>query len=152
MSSQIPDAIDRLLALFEGALPGVPVIDGFATEWPATQWAVVGGDGAVGDEEDAARSVQEWKGLGAKIRDESIDVICAVGASSGNTETGMSARRAAVYELLTAIEDALRADPGLGDFTTGGAAAVTDQALRYVGNTGGLGAVVVFTINIPVRS
>jgi hypothetical protein len=152
MASQVPDAIDKLLEVFEAALPGVTVVDGVAVEWPAGDWAVVGGDGAVAEEEDAARSVQEWRGLGAMIRDESIDVICAVGSSTGNVEPGMRPRREAAYAMLTAIEDALRADPGLGGFTTGGAAAVTDTALRYVANNAGLAAVVVFTVNIPVRS
>lgn len=152
MASQVPDAIDRLITLFEGALPNAAVIDGIAVEWPAGDWAVVGGDGAVSEDEDAARSVQQWTGLGARIRDESIDVVCAVGSSTGNSESGMRGRRQAVYTMLTAVEDALRADPGLGGLTTGGAAAVVDQALRYVANTQGQAAVIVFTVNVPVRS
>ncbi|MEV4000998.1 hypothetical protein [Actinomadura sp. NPDC049753] len=153
MSTQIPDAIDRLVALFEGALPaGTLVADGPQVSFPTGEWAVVGGDGPVDEEEDAARSTQAWKGLGAMVRDESIDVVCAVGSSTGNAETSMRPRRTAATALLKAIEDALRADPGLGGFTTGGAAAVADVALRYPTNSQGLAAVLVFTINIPVRS
>ncbi|SEG44888.1 hypothetical protein SAMN04489712_105276 [Thermomonospora echinospora] len=152
MASKVPDAIDRLYALFEAALPAATVVDGFLIAWPPGDWAVVGGDGAVSEEEDAARSTQMWKGLGARIRDESIDVICAVGSSTGNTEDGPRTRRQAAYAMLTAIEAGLRADPGLGGFTTGGAAAITDQALRYVANDKGTAAAIVFTINVPVRS
>ncbi|MFI0484886.1 hypothetical protein [Actinomadura sp. 9N215] len=153
MSTQIPDAIDKLVALFEAALPvGTVVADGPQVSFPTGEWAVVGGDGPVDEEEDAARSTQAWKGLGAMVRDEAIDVTCAVGSSTGNAETTLRPRREAATALLQAIEDGLRADPGLGGFTTGGAAAVTDVALRYPTNSQGLAAVLVFTINIPVRS
>lgn len=153
MTSQVPTAIDRLVALFTAVLPaGVPVADGPQTSFPTSEWAVVGGDGPVQDEEDAARSTQQWNGLGALARDEEIWVVCAVGSSTGNAETSMQARRVAVYALLAAIETGLREDPGLDGFTTGGAAAVTETALKYVTNTQGVAAAVTFTINIPVRS
>lgn len=153
MSTQIPQAIDRLVALFTAALPaGTTVADGPQVEFPTAQWAVVGGDGPVQEEEDAARATQTWRGLGAWVRDEEISVQCAVGSSTGNAETSMRPRREAATALLTAIEDALRADPGLGGFTTGGAAAVSEIAMRYPTNAQGLAAVLVFTITIPVRS
>lgn len=152
MSSQIPAAIDKLVALFTAALPAdVTVADGPQTAWPTERWAVVGGDGPVQEEEDAARGTQTWKGLGAKVRDEAIDIICAVGASSGDVGS-MKPLRDSAYGLLTLIETQLCADYGLGGFTTGGAAAVVDSALKYVTNSQGAAAVVVFTINIPVRS
>lgn len=152
MSSQIPAAIDKLVALFEAALPDVTVADGPQVEFSTPEWAVVGGDGVVQEEDDAARGLQKWTGLGARIRDEAIDVVCAVGSSTGASESSMKPRRDAVWVLLDAVEAALRADPGLGGFTTGGAAAVTETSLKYVTNTQGVAAVVVFTINIPVRS
>lgn len=152
MSTQIPEVIDALVDLFTAALPGTTVVDGPVVAPPVGEWAVVGGDGPVDEEEEAARSTQLWRGLGARIRDEQIDVVCAVGSSTGNAETSMRPRREAATALLTAVEDALRADPGLGDLATGGAAAVTDIALRYPTNSQGLAAVLVFTINIPVRS
>lgn len=155
MSSQIPEAIDKLVALFTAALPDdVTVADGPQTTFPTPEWAVVGGDGPVLEEEDAARATQMWKGIGAHIRDESIDVTCAVGSSTGSTEGSMRPRREAAFALLHAVENALRVEPGrsLGDFTTGGAAAITETALRYPTNSQGIAAVLVFTINIPVRS
>jgi hypothetical protein len=152
VSTQVPQAIDKLVALFTAALPGVLVADGPQTTFPTARWAVVGGDGPVQEEEDAARAVQQWNGLGARVRNEQIDVVCAVGSSTGNAETTLKTRRDDAYALLGPVEAALRADPGLGGFTTGGAAAVTETALKYVTNSAGVGAVVVFTINIPVRS
>lgn len=152
LPSQIGTAIDKLVALFAAALPnGVPVVDGPATRFPTAEWAVVGGDGPVNEEEDAGRSSQMWKGLGAMIRDESIDIVCAIGSSTGASEQSMQPRRARALELLALVEGGLRANPGLDGFTTGGAAAVTELALRYPTNAQGVAAVVVFTINIPVR-
>lgn len=156
MSTQITQAIDKLVALAETALGAdddLTVADGPQVSFPTRRWAVIGGDGPVQEEEDAARGTQTWKGLGALVRDESIDVTCAVGASTGDTDAGSArAVREEAKALLVAVEDALRADPGLGGFTTGGAAAVTEVALRYPTNVQGIAAVFVFTINIPVRS
>lgn len=149
-STKIGAAIDKLVTLFDAATTAT-VLDGPVTTFPAGSWVVVGGDGPVQEEEDAARSTQVWKGLGALIRDEEIAVTCACGYSSGNAETAMNATRDGAEAILAECEAALRADPGLDGFTTGGAAAVTDLALRYVTNTSGYGAVYVFTVTIPVR-
>lgn len=150
-TSKLDEAIDKLLGVAEAALPSVAVVDGLRTGFEVGEWLVIGGDGPVDEEEEAARSSQSWKGLGAMIRDESIDVTCAAGSSTGNAENAMKPRRDAVFAVMREFEAALRADPGLGGFTTGGAACVTDTALRYVNNAAGYSAVLVFTINVPVR-
>lgn len=155
MSTQIPAAIDRLLGVFTAALPAaddLTIADGPQVSFPTRRFAVVGGDGPVDEEEEAARAVQEWSGLGAYVRDEVIEVTCAVGASTGAADTAMKALRDEATAMLTAVEDELRADPGLGNFTTGGAAAVAEITLRYPANSQGLAAVLVFTVQIPVRS
>lgn len=149
-ATKIDAAIDKLVALFDAAT-ATAVYDGPATAFPTAEWIVVGSDGPVAEEEDAARGAQTWKGLGALIRDEEILVTCACGSSTGNAETNAKPRRDAAKAILAACEEALRADPGLGGFTTGGAAAITEATLRYITNTAGLGAVFVFTVTIPVR-
>lgn len=150
-ASLIDEAIDKVIAVAVAALPMVLVVDGQRTGFDPGEWLVVGGDGPVEEEEEAARSQQVWKGLGAQIRDESIDIICALGSSTGNAEESMRPRRVRVFELLNAFGGALRADQGLGGFVTGGAACITEVALRYVNNSAGRSAVLVFTVNIPVR-
>lgn len=156
MSTQIPQAIDKLVALATAAIGDdeeLTITDGPRVAFPTRKFVVIGGDGPVQEEEDAARAPQMWKGLGAKIRDEAIDVTCAVGVSTGDTDEGAVRRiREEAKALLVAIEDALRADPGLGNFTTGGAAAISEITLRYPTNSSGIAATFVFTINIPVRS
>lgn len=149
-STKIGAAIDKLIALFDTATTAT-VTDGPSTAFPAGSWVVVGGDGPVQEEEDAARSTQTWKGLGAMIRDEEITVTCACGYSTGNAETAMNSTRDGAEAILAECEAALRANPGLDGFTTGGAAAIADITLRYVTNTSGYGAVYVFTVVIPVR-
>lgn len=148
-TSRIDTAIDRLYALFDAAT-ATPVYDGPQVTFPTATWVVVGGDGPVQEQEDAAASTQTWKGLGAFIRDEEIRVTCACGYSTGNDATAKTVRDGAKAILQSCVA-ALRGDPGLTGFTTGGAAAVTDNALRYVSNAQGLAAVFVFTVSIPVR-
>lgn len=154
LPSQVGTAIDKLVALFTTALPGVAVFDGpqVGSNFNSGNWAVVGGDGPVEEEEDAARSASTWNGLGAKTREEIITITCAIGSSTGNQETSMKTRRDASLALLAAVETALRADPGLGNFTTGdGAAEMSEASLKYVTNGQGIAAVLVFTITMPVR-
>lgn len=150
--SQLGAGIDKLVTLFTAAVAPVPVIDGalVGSDWPA-QWVVVGGDGIVDEEEDAGRVVQSWNGLGAKTRNEDLTIPCALGSSTGSAEAGMKARRDAALALLALLEAALRADPGLGNFTTGGAAAMSEMAMKYVTVTSGLAVVLTFNVDIPVR-
>lgn len=150
-ATKVAAAVDKLVALFDAAT-SAKVLDGpqVSADWP-TEWIVVGGDGPVQEEEDAATSSQVWRGLGANIRDEEIRVTCACGSSTGSAETTAKPRRDASEAVFAACVAALRSDPGLGGFVTGGAAAVTDNSLRYVANSSGIAAVYVFTISIPVR-
>lgn len=150
--SQLAAAIDKLVAVFATALPGVTVADGMSVgSGYVGDWAVVGGDGDIGEEEEAGRATSTWAGLGGQVRNESIDIVCAIGSSTGNAETSMKTRRDRVWTMLGQVETALRADIGLNNFVTGGGACITETALRYPANSQGLAATVVFTINIPVR-
>lgn len=153
LPSQLAAAIDKLVALFTAALPdSVEIADGLQVRSDFFgDWAVVGGDGVIGEEEDAGRASSTWNGLGARVRNETLDIVCALGSNTGNDEQGMKGRRDQLWTYLALIETALRADPGMADFVTGGGAAITDLALKYPANVQGLGAVVVFTVNIPVR-
>jgi hypothetical protein len=153
-ATKVAAAVDKLVALFDAATT-TTVYDGPKVTFPEASWIVVGSDGVIQEEEDAAASSQVWKGLGANIRDEEIRVTCACGYSTGADATAKSARDGA-EAIFSACVAALRSDPGLMlgtgiPFVTGGAAAVTDNALRYVTNSGGIAAVYVFTITIPVR-
>lgn len=152
LPSQLPTAIDRLVALSETALPDAKVVDGIEVSSDyAGEWVAIGSDGSVGEEEEAARSRQTWEGLGAKARREELTIVCSLGTSTGDTETSMKPRRDRAYQMLALIEAALRTDPGLANFVTGGGAAITDSALRYAANSSGMAAVITFTVEMPVR-
>jgi hypothetical protein len=148
-TSQIGAAIDRLVALFQTALPGVTVYDGsLPTMSFDPDWLVVGGDGAVGEEEDAGSAEQRWNGLGAATREETSTITCAAGASSGGVVLKTVRDRA--LTTMAAAEQALRNDPGLGGTTQGGAE-INNIRLRYVGNGSGVAAAVVFEVMVPMR-
>lgn len=150
--SQLAAGIDRLVALFGAALPGVTVADGLqVNEKFVGDWAVIGGDGGFGDDEEAGRGVAQWSGIGTKRRDEQLNIPCAIGSSSGNAESSMKPRRDRAFALLDLVDGALRADPGIADFVTGGGAAINEVSLKYMANTQGLAAVVLFVVHIPVR-
>lgn len=153
LPSQLAAGIDRLLALFTAVLPaGTEIADGLQVNSEyAGDWAVVGGDGVIGEEEDAGRASSTWNGLGARVRNEQLEIVCAIGSSTGNDEQGMKARRDRVWSYLALVEAGLRNDPGMAEFVTGGGAAVTELSLKYPANVQGLAAVVVFTVSIPVR-
>ncbi|MER7063960.1 hypothetical protein [Streptomyces albidoflavus] len=111
----MPDVIDALVALFGAApaLAGVKVVDGpLVTNDPLPQAVFVGYDGDPEGEGQAADMSQEWAAIGQKARDESFTVTCAVAAWKGSTTVRPIRLRA--FELLAAVEDALRADPALG--------------------------------------
>lgn len=151
-TSRIGTAIDTLLAFWGAAMPEtVQVYDGATAsmKFPA-DWLVVGNDGS-GDDETGATSKQRFSGLGKMTRDEEVTVTCAVGASSGVAdETGFKTVRDRVLATFAVAEQVLRDDPSLGDITQGGAE-MSDAELRYSGGSGGLSAVLVFTVMVPMR-
>lgn len=151
-TSRIGTAIDTLITFWRAALPTtVEVFDGSTASMSfPVDWLVVGGDGGAG-EETAAGSRQRWAGLGAQTRDEDVTVTCAVGATSGVAdETGFKAVRDRALATLATAEQSLRNNPSLGSITQGGAE-MSDAELRYSGGAGGLSAVLVFTVLVPMR-
>lgn len=62
-----------------------------------------------------ARFTQAWAGLGAKRKNEPVEVPCAAVAWTGDDEdTVLDELLAVVFVLFGLAETALRADPGLG--------------------------------------
>lgn len=113
-TSRAPAIIDALVALCEAApgLTEVTIHDGpQPTSDPLKAVVTIGWDGDE-DNDQAVDASQEWAGLGAKAKDESLLVTCAALAWHGETTTKPVRDRA--YELVAVVEDALRADPSLG--------------------------------------
>lgn len=115
-TSRAPALIDALVALFEAApaLDGVKVLDGpIVTGDPLHKAVFVGYDGDLdSDGGEAVTFSQEWASIGQKAKKETFTVQCAVAAWKGSTK--VKPVRELAYDLLAAVEDALRADPSLG--------------------------------------
>jgi len=112
-TSRVPDAIDAVVSALTAA--GVtPVYDGPVITGDQPDVAVyVGYDGdPTGDMAATAGWSQSWAALGAQRKDEQFDVLCCVVAYSG--ETGVKARRDAVFATLADVEDALRTQVNIG--------------------------------------
>lgn len=76
----------------------------------------------VGIPEPVVTGDQSFATLGARSRDETFAIVCAIEHWSGSTD--MQPTRAAAFALLARIEQLLRGTPasgGIGDATLGGA-------------------------------
>ena len=147
-TSRIPAVVDALVTILTAALPDVDVYDGRWVTAPAStrSYLTVGWT----PEEEGPSGEQSWAGLGAKARDERIAVPCYADAYSGSTDT--AERRNAAFELLTAAEDALRADPTLGGAVLQpGWAEVGNYSVRQEQTDAGLEVGVTFVINVTTR-
>lgn len=114
-TSRVPDVIDALVALFDAApgLDGVKVVDGpIVTNDPLPEAVFVGYDGNPEGDGEAGDFRQEWASIGQKAKDERFTITCAVVVWRGSTKVKPARDRA--FALIAAVEDALRADPALG--------------------------------------
>lgn len=128
-TSRIPNLLDGLVTMFTAALPSVQVIDGPYQQAPTGDFLCVGWSP---DDDTAATGDQAWAGLGARHKDEQVDVVCYLDAASGSAgQTDVKSRRDSAYVLLAAVEDALRADPQVnGSLTNPGWCGLGPHSLR----------------------
>lgn len=105
-TSTVPAAIDALLAILRTtpALADVSVVDG-----PPTTNAI--GDrlfvGYQPGRDVAVEILQEWNAAGARTRDEAYDIACYAESRGGDLD--MQPRRTRAFEVVAAVETALRA-------------------------------------------
>jgi hypothetical protein len=104
-TSRIPATIDALVSIFAAALPDVQILDGPPNVNLASDFVTVGWSPY---KDTAVDATQQFVSLGAQQREEDF--------YSG--DTGTSARRARVFQLVAAAEMALRADVTLGGVLT----------------------------------
>ncbi|MEV7907700.1 hypothetical protein [Streptomyces anulatus] len=148
--SRVPAVLDRLVATFTTALPAsVAVHDGpTVTADPLQDVVCVGWDGDDDGDGQAVEWTQEWAGLGAGRKDESIDVTCVLICWDGDAD--VRATRARAYELFATLEAALRADPGQG-FASPTTVAVTGGRLHQEQTADGVEVRLPFTVSIVTR-
>ena len=107
--------------------------------------------GGTEDPDDEPSSFdQSWNGLGARTKNESGEITCAVLVGSGDEGVKVSRDRALV--LLAQIEAAVRADPSLGGVLVGGWAHVSGGRHVQRLNTQGLYVRVTFTVAYQTKN
>lgn len=106
-TSAVPAAIDALLAILQAApaLAEVRIIDGPpSVNFTEKQRVYVGWSPAA---DQAAEVQQDFASAGARRRDETFTIAGYVETRTGDKD--MSVRRARAFEILAAVEIALRA-------------------------------------------
>jgi hypothetical protein len=106
-TSAAPAAIDALLAILRDApaLTGVRIVDGPpAVNLTAKHRIYVGWSPG---SEQSAEIEQDFAYAGARRRDEDLTLACYIETRAGDTD--MALRRTRAFEILAAVEDALRA-------------------------------------------
>ncbi len=145
--SRIPAVLLALHAAADAAI-ATPVILGGRPTGDLRDLLFIGYDGDPEGERVAASSRRDWAGLGAKKRDEHIDIVCAAVALVGTADYTSAVQRVDV--LQTALDGLLVANPALA------------QAPPFVGHVGnsdlysdfteaGLQARLVFHVLISTR-
>ncbi|MFE9432155.1 hypothetical protein [Streptomyces sp. NPDC006640] len=107
LTSRVPAALAALLAILRAApvLDGVRIVDGAESTNATERDMILIGWTANG--EAAVELEQDFSGAGARTRDESFTIACYAEARRGDKD--MAPARARVFELVGAVETALRA-------------------------------------------
>jgi hypothetical protein len=153
-TSRVPAALDALLAICRAApaLAEVRVVDGPppSTNFTEREFLYLGwAPGA----EQAVELQQEFASAGARRRDEQFRIACYAESRGGDKE--MAFRRGRVFEIVAAVEAALRATDAMPEAPTLNGAVLwselTTGALLQEPNADGLLAGLAFTVACRAR-
>jgi hypothetical protein len=148
-SSRVPASVDALVAALKAGV-SFPVYDGPELSSEYTDAVFIGFDGDPLGERKSAAASADWAGIGAKRRNEIIDILCAAVAVSGDGIPKDARDRS--YAVLGAVETVLRADPSLAQTPTPFVASITAHELLWDWlETAGLQARLTFTVHIETR-
>ncbi|MFJ9114479.1 hypothetical protein ACIRJO_02905 [Streptomyces sp. NPDC102394] len=151
-SSRVPDLIDNFLAALADAagLSGVQIVDGpEISDSSAGEMVVVGFDADPEGDYEAASTTQAWAGIGAKKKNEDIQVTCAVLVRKGST--AVKPLRDRVFAIFAEVETVVRADPSLG-LPPPTVCAITDTSFRTPQTSRGIEGRLAFTLSAtPTR-
>lgn len=145
-SSRVPDLIDNYLAALAAAsgLEGVGIVDGpEVSDASADELVVVGFDADPEGDFEAASTTQAWAGIGAKRKNEDIQVTCAILVRSGSTR--VKPLRDRVFAIFGIAEAVVRADPSLG-LPPPTVCAITDTSFRTPQTSRGIEGRLLFTL------
>lgn len=140
-SSNVPDVVAALVALWQGNLPGVTVYDGPSVSAAYSDVMLTVGFTDADDLTGATASTAN-EGLCQGRDAESIAVLCQVIARGGST--AIPTRRAAAFAAVDAAGQALDADHTLGGLVM--RTRIDDLRLEQAQAEGGALALVSFTV------
>ncbi|MEU0716838.1 hypothetical protein ABZ498_06605 [Streptomyces lavendulocolor] len=108
-TSAVPAAIDALLTIFRAApgLAGVTIIDGPPVQDMSGRDFLAVGWSLANEASTAAEASQDFANAGARNRNEDFAITGWLESWTGDKD--IAPRRTRAYELLAAVEDALRA-------------------------------------------
>jgi hypothetical protein len=109
VTSRLPAALDALLDTFGAVTQSYDGPEALPGVWP-DEFVIVGGTDDPDD--DTASASYEWAGLGAKQRNESGEITCALIVQRGDIV--VKANRDRAFTVMAALEAAVVADPTLG--------------------------------------
>ena len=140
--------IDALVSIAATTSAGA-VYDGpLVTAEYASDFLVVGGTEDPDDEPSSFD--QAWNGLGARTKNESGEITCAVLVGTGDEQVKVSRDRA--LAILGEFETAVRADPSLGGVLIGGWCHVSSGRHVQRQNTQGLYVRITFTVSYQTKN
>ena len=148
-ASKFGPTITALVTLFGTTSLGTDaVFDG----WPLTSdvpvdYLIVGG--TEDPDDDSGEIDTDWAGLGAKARDETAEITCAILAGTGDDT--IATARARALSLYFEAEALLRADPSLGGVLTSGWCHITKAVVKPVRTGAGVYVRVRFTVAYQSR-
>lgn len=151
-TSVIPDVIDALIARAGDALPNHRIVDNYGALSDYGEMLMVGvEDVDVPGMEDSASSTQTAATIGkTRSRDEVGTITCV--AESWNGDADQKAARDNAFATVAAVEDLLRADPGLDVPNCGYfRAQVTAHRLVQGSDGNGARALVIFDVGFAAR-
>ena len=115
MTSRLPAAIDALLDTFGAVTQAYDGPEALPQVWP-DELVIVGG--TEDPDDDTASASYEWAGLGAKKRNESGEITCALVVQRGDID--VKANRDRAFAVMADLEAAVVIDPTLGGAVTSG--------------------------------
>lgn len=156
-ASRVPATIRRLHEVWTAAFAADKTVNvwlGQVATGDPTDALWVGWDADPDGDDQMAQARTKWAGLGAKRRDEDIGIVCAltvlqgVGSDAGGVLLAVDR----VFAVHTTAEDALRADPSMGQGPPYVAAVSTGDLFMHPQPEIGLLARLVFTVTVTTRN
>lgn len=149
MGSRAPLILNTLVDLVTAGAPaGVRVFDGPLVDGDPADAIHLGWDADPDSVGEAVTTTQEWAGLGAKKRNETVTVTNAIYLRDGAADP--KAARTRGYQLLAVVEDAIHPLPSMG-LPPPSWAGVTGSRLMYLTTEAGLEVWLGFTITVQTR-